>query len=130
MSITRRSFLENMVAGAACAVAAKTIAAPPNPASAESRSKGDRDGHQYKYRVAFNCWMNDVRCEPLPLQDWPAPQLDDETVRSLIRAMDVQSAAGLEYLDCWGYFATTGYQGPMSNAKGSKPSFRPGRNAD
>jgi hypothetical protein len=63
----------------------------------------------YKYRVAFGAWINDMRNEPLPLQNWPAPQLDEETLNSVIRTMDIQSQAGFNMLDAWGLFATYGY---------------------
>jgi hypothetical protein len=63
----------------------------------------------YKYRIAFGAWINDMRMRPLPLENWPAPQLDDEAVESMIRAMDVQSDAGFNMLDVWGLFATYGW---------------------
>lgn len=63
----------------------------------------------YKYRIAFGVWINDMRTEPLPLENWPAPQLDDMCVDSIVRAMDVQSEAGFTMLDVWGLFATYGW---------------------
>src|SRR5207244_39788 len=63
----------------------------------------------YNHRIAFGAWINDMRNQPLPLQDWPAPQLDDETLESVIRAMDVQSQAGFKGLDAWGLLATSNY---------------------
>lgn len=63
----------------------------------------------YKYRIAFGAWINDMRNENLPLQNWPAPELDEETVNSLIKTMDIQSQAGFNMLDAWGLFATYGY---------------------
>ena len=63
----------------------------------------------YKYRIAFGAWINDMRSTPLPLEDWPAPILDDETVAGITRALDVQSAAGFTHLDVWGLFATFGW---------------------
>ena len=65
--------------------------------------------HAFDYRIAFGVWINDMRTEPLPLEDWPAPQLDDHTVDSIIRAMDMQGPAGFKYLDVWGLFATFGW---------------------
>lgn len=53
--------------------------------------------------------MNDPRNQPLPLQNWPAVQFDDETVDSLIRTMDVQRESGYEYFDVFGLFATNNY---------------------
>jgi len=63
----------------------------------------------YKYRVAFGAWINDMRNDPLPLDNWPAPQLDKETINSVIKTMDVQSQSGFNMLDTWGLFATYGY---------------------
>ncbi len=62
--------------------------------------------YAYPYRIAFGAWINDMRTEPLPLENWPAPQFDDECVEGIIRAMDVQSQAGFQMLDVWGLFAT------------------------
>ena len=81
---------------------------PDGPAAA-----GDRG---YKYRVAFGCWINDMRSEALPLQQWPAPHLDDVTVSSVLAAMDVQARAGFNYLDVWGLFATYGYPPDITGA--------------
>lgn len=63
----------------------------------------------YKYRFGFGCWINDVRMTPLPLENWPAPQFDDECVRSLIRVMDIQQKADYNAFDVWGLFATYGW---------------------
>lgn len=70
----------------------------------------------YKYRIAFGAWINDMRNDPLPLENWPAPQLDDETIDSAIRAMDVQSAAGFKLLDVWGLFATYAWPPDITSA--------------
>jgi len=70
----------------------------------------------YKYRIAFGCWINDMRSQALPLQQWPAPQLDEITVASIRAAMDVQSRAGFNYLDAWGLFATYGYPPDITSA--------------
>jgi hypothetical protein len=72
--------------------------------------------HAYKYRVAFGAWINDMRLTPLPLEDWPAPVLDDDTVAGITRALDVQSAAGFTHLDVWGLFATFGWPTDLTSA--------------
>src|SRR5271157_83013 len=79
--------------------------------------------HGYKYRIAFGCWVNDMRSQALPLQQWPAPHPDEITVLSIIAAMDVQSRAGFNYLDAWGLFATYGLLVSVlfSAKKGLKP---------
>lgn len=60
----------------------------------------------FTYRIAFGAWINDMRNDPLPLDNWPAPELDNETISGITRALDVQSAAGFQFLDVWGLFAT------------------------
>lgn len=65
-----------------------------------------KNANSYDYRIAFGAWVNDMRLDPLPLENWPAPQLDDESVRSIIKAMDVQSRFDYTHLDVWGLFAT------------------------
>ncbi len=57
-----------------------------------------------------------MRLEPLPLEDWPAPQMDDETVRSVIKAMDLQSKYHYNCLDAWGLLATTAW--PLNLGEG------------
>jgi hypothetical protein len=100
-TINRRSFLKTATLRAASLGVSgspplQTLAAQePDPA--------------YKYRIAFGAWMNDMRQQCLPLQNWPAPQFDYETVRSAINAMTGQSAAGYNFLDAWGLFATNDY---------------------
>ncbi|MGC8644059.1 MAG: hypothetical protein ACP5XB_29720, partial [Isosphaeraceae bacterium] len=89
-----------------------TLGAVPLPsASAVDTTKGG-----YKYRIAFGCWINDMRSEALPLQQWPAPHLDEVTVSSMLAAMDVQAKAGFNYLDAWGLFATYGYPPDIKSA--------------
>ncbi len=63
----------------------------------------------YRHRIAFGTWINDMRNEPLPLEQWPAPQLDDTTVEGITRTLDVISDAGYGYLDAFGLYATTNY---------------------
>jgi hypothetical protein len=101
MKLNRRKFLQNASLGAAC------LAAGDHSLLLERGKKVmDPKKNAYKYRIAFGAWINDMRNDPLPLQNWPAPQLDDETVASAIQALDVQSAAGFNLLDVWGLFAT------------------------
>lgn len=95
----RRDFLK------ATALAGAGMAAGP----LRSSTAVDPVAVSYKYRVAFGCWINDMRSEALPLQEWPAPHLDEVTVSSMLAAMDVQAKAGFNYLDAWGLFATYGY---------------------
>ena len=59
----------------------------------------------YTDRIAFDVWLNDVRSEAA-LDGWPSPRFDDVTVQSIIRAMDVQSAAGYNIIDLVGFWAT------------------------
>lgn len=107
----RREFLKAATAGAAALALGQrdidTALGAPQP---------NARPNAYPYRIAFGCWMNDMRLTPLPLTDWPAPQLDDVTVQSLIRTMDVQRDAGFNHFDVWGLFATFGWPPDIKSA--------------
>jgi hypothetical protein len=102
-AISRRKFLQ-----AASLAAASLSAAHPLDMFGGVAGNNER-ATAYKYRIAFGAWINDMRTRPLPLENWPAPQFDDETIASAIRAMDVQADAGFDKLDVWGLFATYGW---------------------
>ncbi|MBN2292329.1 MAG: hypothetical protein JXM70_07885 [Pirellulales bacterium] len=105
MAISRRDAIKGL-ALSGCLAAGGDL---QSLAAAVEKSQGGDKHNSYKYRIAFGAWINDMRNEPLPLQDWPAPQMDEETIRSAIAAMDVQAEAGFNYLDAWGLFATKSY---------------------
>lgn len=110
--MNRRDFLKNTSLGAASLATADPglLAAPAEdkqPAKSES---------PFRYRIAFGAWINDLRRDPLPLENWPAPQFDDEAVESAIQAMNVQAAAGFNLLDVWGLFATYGWPPDIASA--------------
>ncbi len=108
MSTTRRGFLGSMSAAAATAgVLGNPGSVAANPLSDAAAGIGVERG--YKYRIAFGAWINDMRNEPLPLENWPAPAFDQETIRSAVGAFDVQSEAGFNLVDNFGLFATTSY---------------------
>ena len=88
--MTRRDFLQGSVLGAA----GLALAGPPNsPAAAQDAQPTKRGASSYPYRIAFGAWLNDLRATPLPLENWPAPQLDDEAVESAIRALEGRPVA-------------------------------------
>ena len=105
MRISRRSLIRGVAVGSCLAA----VGPLRSPAAVAEKSASGVSENAYKYRIAFGAWINDMRNEPLPLEDWPAPQMDEETIRSAIAAMDVQSEAGFNYLDAWGLFATKRY---------------------
>lgn len=57
-----------------------------------------------------------MRNDSLPLQNWPAPQLDEKTFEGIVRALTVQAEAGFTFLDVWGLFATYGYPPDIKSA--------------
>lgn len=116
MPASRRDFLRTTIGGVACASAGGMLlangkAGPDDKLpGAAKHGKSQVDGaNAFKYRIGFGCWMNDMRCEPLPLENWPAPQFDDQCADSIIRCMDVQKEAGYNMIDVWGYFGTYGW---------------------
>jgi len=113
----RRDFLKQASLGAFALASGRIL---PSHGADEQKGAQHTSPPAYKYRIAFGCWINDMRSQSLPLQGWPAPQLDEETVASAIRAMDVQSRAGFNYLDAWGLFATYGYPPDIASAFADK----------
>ena len=104
--MNRREFLKESSLGAA----GLAMAHSPLAGAAAQTDNPSRTGRpSYPYRIAFGAWINDLRMTPLPLENWPAPQLDDEAIASAIRAMEAQASAGFNYLDVWGLFATYGW---------------------
>ena len=88
--MNRRAFLKDtplVAAGLALGNPAHLLAGAPGDSAPGLASAS------YPYRIAFGAWINDLRMTPLPLENWPAPQFDDEAVASAIRAMDVQAQA-------------------------------------
>lgn len=105
-SMERRTVLKMAAAAAALGIGGRGAAQPESSGTGAAPAG---PGAGYKYRVAFGAWINDMRNDPLPLQNWPAPQFDERTFEGLTRALSVQSEAGFKFLDAWGLFATYGY---------------------
>jgi len=101
----RRGFLKQTALG----VAAMGMGANAENNEAQDAAMAAREDKTYRYRIGFGAWINDMRNRALPLENWPAPQFDDETVAGAIRALDVMSEAGYEYLDAFGLWATGDY---------------------
>ncbi len=107
----RRTVLKMAAAATALAVGKRGVTQ-----SREEQIKPVQSDQGYRYRVAFGAWINDMRNEPLPLQNWPAPQFDAETLEGLVQSLNVQAEAGFKFLDVWGLFATYGYPPDIKSA--------------
>jgi hypothetical protein len=105
-TMNRRDFLKDASLGAAGLALTNPLRVLAAVQDAQPTKRGESS---YPYRIAFGAWINDLRATPLPLENWPTPQLDDAALESAIRAMDVQASAGFNYLDVWGLFATYGW---------------------
>lgn len=99
----RRSFLKNASLAAAYVAVG---CAPPAVGAKGAANMKNTSTDAYVYRSGFGCWINDMRNEPLPFEGWPAMQLDDVTVDSITKCLDVQKEAGFNMFDVWGLFAT------------------------
>ena len=96
----RRQFL-----GVASALGAGLLAS--RCSTPQKQGTGPVDGERaYKYRIAFDAWVNDVRNEAIPLANWPLGILDDETVESNIRNFDALKETGYNSVDIFGLLAT------------------------
>ena len=78
----------------------------------------------FQYRIAFGCWINDMRNSALPLQNWPAPHCDDRTVEGVVRTFDVIREAGYQFLDTFGLYATGEYPPDIVSAFGDEERNR------
>jgi hypothetical protein len=98
MKINRREFLGVTSSGGAGLLAG-------TPALAQ---RPTQQGHkaEYSHRMAFDVWINDVRNESMPLENWPYGVLDDKTVDGIIRALDVQGETGYNLVDPCGFWTT------------------------
>src|SRR5262245_57608100 len=114
-AMDRRDFLRAVGAVGAAGAASLGGGAPARPAAGLPAAP-EKDAKGYTYRIAFGAWINDMRQDPLPLENWPAPQLDDASLEGAIRALDVQAAAGFQLLDVWGLFATYGWPRDIAGA--------------
>ncbi|MGB7590149.1 MAG: hypothetical protein WBO19_02765 [Terriglobia bacterium] len=77
---------------------------------ARSPGVGAETGKQeYKMRMAFGCWINDLRNESMPLEYWPYGVLDDKAVEGIVSALDLQRENGYTVVDLAGLWATYGW---------------------
>ncbi len=107
MNTALREYPGHTAAGGACL---------PGVSPFRTRSDGSLVNRQaYKYRLAFDVWINDVRDEAMPLRNWPYGVLDDKTVDGIIRALDVQSEYGYTVVDLAGLWTT--YSWPVNISK-------------
>ena len=98
MEVNRRTFI-----GISSAAGLGSLVGSPS-ASASAVAETEREG--YRYRVAFDAWINDVRNEGMTLDNWPYGILDDQTVDGIVKALDVQSQAGYNVVDLLGLWTT------------------------
>ncbi|MCO5241297.1 MAG: hypothetical protein M9904_14700 [Chitinophagaceae bacterium] len=102
--ISRRDFLTTASAGSGLSfVQRREQDVIANSFPAISSKQG------FDYRIAYGCWVNDMRLDPLALEEWPAPNMDEKTVQGVLKALDIQSRFGYNWLDAWGLLATTSW---------------------
>ena len=111
-NVNRRKFIKTSLGAAALAGIDPTQLLGTNA----NRTSISENSNAFDHRIAYGCWVNDMRLEPLPLEDWPADMIDDETVRSVIKVLDVQSRFKYNWLDTWGLLATTSW--PLNLGEG------------
>lgn len=116
--MNRRDFLKGTSLGMVYTAASNPglTFAEDEPKPEYAKRKKDGNANVYKYRIAYDIWLNDVRLQPLPGEKWPAPQFDDMTVESIVRALDVQVQAGYNMVDLWGLIATNAYPPDIASA--------------
>src|SRR5437868_8618249 len=63
----------------------------------------------FDHRVQFGAWINDMRNEALPRDQWPSQRLDEDTERDIIDCLELGRKSGFNQVDIWGLFATSSY---------------------
>lgn len=56
----------------------------------------------FEYRIAYGCWLNDSRLEPISDENWPSVRINDKTLASLEITTAFLKMAGYNYLDVFG----------------------------
>lgn len=100
--ISRRDFLGS-------AVAAYGIAGAQGLTARTVESAQTMKKRSYTDRIAFGCWINDIRTEPLSLEEWPSTIIDEITMKSVINHFDVLAESGYNTVDIFGLFAGLGW---------------------
>src|SRR4030042_5920124 len=58
--------------------------------------------YRFNHRIAFGCWINDVRDMPSLNKIWPNIKIDRYTIKSMTNLIDLISTAGYNSLDLFG----------------------------
>ena len=102
MEMDRRKFI-GVTSAAGLGLLMSPAALGKRAAAAETGSQG------FRYRLAFDIWINDVRNDAATLENWPYGELDDKAVDGIVRALDVQSESGYNLVDLAGLWTTYGW---------------------
>lgn len=70
----------------------------------------------YNHRTAFGCWINDMRNQAMPRENWPYGVLDDQAVDSITGCLDLQRQAGFNEFCVFGLLATRDWPMDISSA--------------
>lgn len=57
---------------------------------------------KFKYKIAFGCWVNDIRNKPTSNKAWPDISIDDDTTKCLLDIINLQADAGYNIFDIFG----------------------------
>jgi hypothetical protein len=64
----------------------------------------------FDYKIAYGCWLNDSRTEPIINEDWPSIRIDQETLASLETTMAFIKAAGYNTFDVFGLITNNNWK--------------------
>ena len=49
---------------------------------------------EFKHRIAFGVWINDIRSEPITHESWPSVIIDDRTIADFEATVRLLQQAG------------------------------------
>lgn len=64
----------------------------------------------FDYRIAYGCWLNDSRLQPITQEDWPSIRIDRQTLDSLDHTLGFLSGCGYNYFDVFGLITNHAWQ--------------------
>jgi len=91
--------------------------------SAQIPQAAKQDKPSYEHRVAFGCWINDMRSVPVREQ-WPSARFDAQLEKDLLAAMKLQARSGFNVFDVCGFFATHSWPLDMASSVDSDRKAR------
>lgn len=78
------------------------------------------ENNSFNYKIAYGCWLNDSRTEPIVEENWPSIRIDQETLNSLETTMAFLKKAGYNYFDVFGLITNNNWNPDITSTVDDK----------